>query len=194
MIFVPYLSDICHYEILAIDDKVIREWCEMISGSVLQRLPLFSGFTSSQLALLKPLFISYECFAGTVLFNQGDRADYLYVLISGEVATHFKPDDSPSIPIARIRPNGVVGLSAAIGRRFYTSTAVCVTDVCMLRLREGDLQSLAERYSEIASQFIQQIAASISERLPGAQSQVYALLKNRLRNGIQTKGEYQLNE
>jgi CRP/FNR family transcriptional regulator, cyclic AMP receptor protein len=172
----------------------MKRYLVMISGNVFKQLSIFSGFTSSQLALLKPLFIPYECFEGTVLFNQGDRADFLYVLISGEVATNFKPEDSTPIPIARIRPTGVVGLSAAIGRRFYTSTAVCITDVCMLRLRAKDLQLFAERYPEIASQFIHQIAESISERLPGAQAQVYALLKNGLRNGIQTRGEYQLNE
>ncbi|MFU8771669.1 MAG: Crp/Fnr family transcriptional regulator [Anaerolineales bacterium] len=166
----------------------------MIAGDIFKQLALFSGFTASQLALLKPLFTPYECFAGTVLFNQGDLADCLYVLVRGEVATHFKPEDSPPIPIARIRPTGVVGLSAAIGRRCYTSTAVCITDVCMLRLRERDLQSFAERYPEIASQFIQQIAASISKRLPGAQAQVYALLKNGLRNSSQTKGEINIDE
>jgi CRP-like cAMP-binding protein len=159
----------------------------MISGNVFKQLSLFSGFTASHLALLKPLFIPYECFAGTVLFDQGDRADYLYVLVNGEVATHFKPDDSPPIPIARIRSTGVVGISAAIGRRYYTSTAVCTTDVLMLRLRAQDLQSLSERHPDIASQFIQQIAASISERLPGAQAQVYALLENGLRKGIQPR-------
>lgn len=166
----------------------------MVSSNVFKRLSLFTGFTNSQLALLKPLFLPYECFAGTVLFDQGDRADYLYVLINGEVATHFKPDDSPPIPIARIRPTGVVGISAAIGRRCYTSTAVCVTDVFMLRLRARDLQSLAEHHPEIAAKFIQHIAASISERLPGAQDQVYAILENGLRNGIHTRGEGSIND
>lgn len=166
----------------------------MVSGNVIKQLSLFAGFSANQLTLLKPLFILYECFAGTVLFNQGDRADYLFVLVNGEVATQFKPDDSPTIPIARIPPGGVVGLSAAIGRSFYTSTAICTTDVLLLRLQARDLQSLAENYPETATQFIQHIAASISKRLPGAQDQVYALLENGLRNGIQNKGEGYLND
>ena len=113
-----------------------------MTSDVLDQFPLFDGFSVEQKDLLRPLFVPTDCHAGTVLFEQGEPAIYFYLVISGEVAIHFKPEDDQDILIARIKPGGMIGWSAVIGRRSYTSAAICTEYTQLLRVRGSDLKTL----------------------------------------------------
>ncbi len=113
-----------------------------MSRDPLNQFPLFDGFSEDQMGLLRPLFLPCECHAGTVLFEQGDPAAYFYLLVSGEVAIHFKPEDGEDLVIARIKPGEMIGWSAVIGHRSYTSAAICTDYTELQRVRGADLQKL----------------------------------------------------
>ncbi|RME90955.1 MAG: Crp/Fnr family transcriptional regulator, partial [Anaerolineae bacterium] len=57
----------------------------------LHEVELLRGLEPDELALLDPLFEPYHCLAGRVIFEQGERAEYLYLLIEGEVSIRYKP-------------------------------------------------------------------------------------------------------
>lgn len=139
-------------------------------------LALSHAFNPDQQALLDPLFLQWENGAGSLVFEQGDAADYLYILIEGEVHVRFKPDDGPAITVARVQPQGVVGWSAALGSPFYTSSAFCVAPSCMLRISAEDLRRLCEDHPKTAALLLEQLADVIAQRLHGTHSQVVALL------------------
>jgi CRP-like cAMP-binding protein len=102
-----------------------------MSVNYANELLLFNGLTPAQLGQLLPLLSSqFEC-AGSVLFEQGDQAEFLYLVVEGEVSVRYKPEDGPQISVARVRPQGIVGWSAALGNPVYTSSAICSTD-CQL--------------------------------------------------------------
>src|SRR4030042_4675083 len=84
---------------------------------------LFRDLLPDQLQLLHPLFIPCEFNADTILFEQGASAENLFAVVSGEVVVNFKPDDGPIIVVARVQPGSIVGWSAALGSRRYTSSA-----------------------------------------------------------------------
>ena len=86
---------------------------------------LFDGLTPDQRQLLRPMFVPCDGYSGTVLFEQGDPAEHLFWVVVGEVTINYKPDDGAAITVARVRPGGVVGWSAALGSRAYTSSAAC---------------------------------------------------------------------
>lgn len=154
-----------------------------MSRDILKQFPLFDGFSEEQMTLLRPLFIPSECHAGTVLFEQGEPALYFYLMISGEVAIHFKPEDDQAIVITRIKPGEMVGWSAVIGRRSYTSAAICTEYTELLRVRSSDLQTLCAQHSETGYQFVDQIAEVVAQRLESSHPQVLQLLENGLRKG-----------
>jgi CRP-like cAMP-binding protein len=154
-----------------------------MSGDILEQFPLFEGFSEDQMALLRPLFIPSECHAGTVLFDQGEPAVYFYLMISGEVAIHYKPEDDQDIVITRIKPGEMIGWSAVIGRRNYTSAAICTECTELLRVRGADLQTLCTQHPETGYQFIDQIAEIVAQRLESSHPQVLQLLENGLRSG-----------
>ena len=151
---------------------------------LLKQFPLFDGFSEDQMEILRPLFLPSECHAGTVLFEQDEPATFFYLLVSGEVAIHFKPEDGEDIVIARIKPGEMIGWSAVIGRRHYTSAAICTEYTELLRVRGSDLQKLNVEHPETGNQFVDRMADVVAHRLESSHPQVLQLLENGLRNGI----------
>jgi CRP-like cAMP-binding protein len=150
----------------------------------LEQIALFKGLSLAQLELLQPLFVPYQCYEGTVLFEQNEPAEFLYLIITGEATIQYKPDDGPPLTVARVRPGGLVGWSALIGRRFYTSAVICTADAEMLRVRGADLQKLCEQDPETGVLVLERLANVIAERLRNTHPQVLSLLENSIRNGV----------
>lgn len=151
---------------------------------LLKQFPLFDGFSEDQMELLRPLFLPSECHAGTVLFEQNEPATFFYLLVSGEVAVHFKPEDGEDIVITRVKQGGMIGWSAVIGRRNYTSAAICSEYTELLRVRGADLQKLIYEHPETGNQFVDRMADVVAHRLESNHPQVLQLLENGLRSGI----------
>lgn len=154
-----------------------------MAGDIFEDLPLFRDLTPEQIQLLRPMFISYRCHSGTVLFEQGSPAEHLYLVAEGEVTIRYKPEDGPPIVIARIRPGGVVGWSAALGNRVYTSAAICSDCAQLVRVRTRDLRYLCEVYPDTGILILDRLASVIAERLLHTHDQVMALLLHGMRSG-----------
>lgn len=155
---------------------------------ILEQLPLFEGINPAQRTLLRQIFVPVDCYADTMLFEQGDPAEYLYLVVGGEVVVNFKPDDGPAITVARVQPGGVVGWSAALGSRLYTSRAECAVYTQMLRVRGTDLRKLCEQNPETGLLILDRLATVIAERLSSTHKQVVALLELGLRAGAKCQG------
>lgn len=151
-----------------------------MSDCILDHVLAFQGFSQEQIARIRPLFLLIYAPAGSVIFEQGEPAENLYVLINGEVAIRFKPDDGPEGEIAHVRAEGVVGWSAALGNPYYTSSAVCTADSQMLRVRNSDLRQLCENYPETGVLFLDRLAAMIAERLRITHPQLITMLEQGL--------------
>lgn len=152
-------------------------------GDIFNQLPFFDGLTPDQLELLRPLFVPCDCYSGTVLFEQGDSAENLFIVVVGEVTIQHKPHDAPPITLTRVHPGGVVGWSAALGNREYTSGAICSRYSQMLRVRGEDLRNLCEQYPDTGILILERLATVIAERLRNTHDHVMTLLKQGLGNG-----------
>jgi CRP-like cAMP-binding protein len=159
-----------------------------MTNDVFDKLPLFEGVNLAQRALLRQIFMPVDCYANTMLFEQGDPAEFLYLVVVGEVIVNFKPDDGPAITVARVQPGGVVGWSAALGSRSYTSRAECLVYTQMLRVRGTDLRKLCEQNPETGLLILDRLATVIAERLSSTHKQVVALLELGLRAGAHSPG------
>jgi NTE family protein len=146
---------------------------------LLERLPLFQGLDAAQINILRPLFSICKEEAGVVVFEQGAPADYLYIVVEGEMSIRYKPEDGAAI--ARIRPNGVVGWSAALSSPTYTSAVICLKDSFLLRVSSRDMRELCDHYPETGRVFLERLAAVVAERETHAHPHVVALLELGLR-------------
>jgi len=142
---------------------------------------LFQDLSRGEAELVYPLFHIRHESAGNVIFEQGDPAVFLYIVISGEIAILYKPDDGPELVISRVRAEGVIGWSSAIGNPYYTSTAVCSRECQLLYLSGNSLRKLYQEHPKTGLLIIERLAALIAERLKNTHQQVMALLEEGLR-------------
>jgi CRP-like cAMP-binding protein len=126
--------------------------------------------------MLEPLFESYSCPAEAVIFEQGDPAHYLYLLLEGTVEMLYKPYDGPPLTITNLAEGSIIGWSAVIGNSTYTSGAVCRADCNAIRMSSRDLHKLCAKEPEAGRIILNLLAESVSPRWQDAQSQIQALL------------------
>jgi CRP-like cAMP-binding protein len=143
-------------------------------------LPLFSGFNEQQLSQLKHLMEFCSFNPDMVLFEQGSKAEYLYILVSGSVTIRYKPYDGLAINVANILPGNVFGWSAALNRLTYSSGAFTVEDSETIRLKRTDLQTLCQRFPKTGALFIDRLASVISERIKNSHYEILAMLQNNM--------------
>ncbi len=144
-------------------------------------LAFFSGLDARQIQLLEPFFAPQNWVAGTCVFEQGDYAEYLYLVVTGEVAIRYKPDDGSVMTVTRVQSGGIFGWSAAMNNPTYTSGAVCTLDSEILRIRGTDLRALCEKHPELGKVILNRLAGVVAER---KQSQQQGQLKTMLANGM----------
>ena len=154
------------------------------------RIPLFDDLSNSQLALLENIFHLCDCQADEVIFEQGDIANYLFIVIEGSVTIRYKPDDGPELDVTNIQSGGVFGWSAAFGCGTYTSGASCLTNCKLLRVHGKKLKQLRENHPETGILILERLATVVAKRLKGSKehTQVMAFLEHGLRNGIKPIG------
>ena len=152
----------------------------------LESLPLFQGLTPSELKLVIGRFEDITFPAEYVIFNQGDPADKLYVVISGRVAIRFKPDDGDVLDVAEVERNGVFGWSAVLGRQSYTSSAICLEDCEAVYVRGDVLRELCETHAETGVIILERLAEVIAERLRSTHAHVVELLQQGIHPASET--------
>jgi CRP-like cAMP-binding protein len=152
------------------------------------RLFLFHDLSPHHLEILSPLFTPCEFSADSILFEQGDPAENLFALVTGEVVVNFKPDDGPNIIVARVRPGSIVGWSAALGSRRYTSSAICTTYTQLLRVRGDDIRRLCLQHPDTGTIILDRLATVIAERLHSTHDLVLSLLQLGLTTTLEKSG------
>ena len=149
---------------------------------LLPNIPLFENLDTAQIALLKPLFEQFNCAANTVVFEQGEPASYLYLLLKGEMLIRFKPYDAPPITLTRLRDGDVFGWSAVLGSTDYTSSLVSETQIESIRIRGSHLLMLVRDHPETGKIIMDRLANVVSSRWKNARTQVQALLNSTNQN------------
>jgi CRP-like cAMP-binding protein len=150
------------------------------------RLPIFQDLNDAQWAQLQPLFSEFGCTADSVIYEQGGPAEFLYLVVEGEVQVRYKPEDGPALTLTRVPAGGVVGWSAALGNPMYTSSAVPTGDCRLLRIRSADLRQLYRQDPETGGRVLELLAEVIAERLRNTHEHVMALLEQGLRLSVRS--------
>lgn len=148
----------------------------------LYRIPPFEDLGEEVLQLVEPLFERYTCPAGTEIFQQGDPALYLYLLLGGSIVIRYKPYDGPPINLTQVQPGGAFGWSAVVGNPTYTSTIIAREDVEAIRIRGKNLRDLAVRHPEAGRVILDKLAGVVSNRWKNANQQVREILEQAVSN------------
>ena len=142
----------------------------------LDSVPLFRDLDNDILQLLEPLFEPYSCTAEMAIFEQGDPAHFLYLVLEGTVEMRYKPYDGPPITITSLPQGSIIGWSAVIGNATYTSGAICKENCQAIRMSKRDLHKLCAKEPDAGRIILNLLAESVSSRWHDAKSQIQVLL------------------
>jgi len=158
---------------------------------ILKNVELFDDIKGEQLAKIKPLFKPCRYQAGETIFEQGEQADSLFIVVDGVVAIRFDPHDGEILTVATIEKDGVFGWSAVFGTDTYTSGAICMEDAQLLCLDGCELKEFNKKDPKTCILILNRLAKVVAQRLKRSHrhSQVVAMLENGLNDGIKPVGE-----
>jgi CRP-like cAMP-binding protein len=143
----------------------------------LLKLPLFEGLDLTHLATLAMSAVEERFACDQVIFEQGKPADRLYILLDGRVSIRYKPYDGDILSVTEVKPNGVFGWSAALGRPSYTSCAVSVEESHAVSVRGDALKSICEEHPKTGVLILERLAEVIAERLQNTHAHVIEMLR-----------------
>lgn len=142
----------------------------------MDQIAIFEGLDEDELRLLQPLFERFSCPAGTVIFQQGDPTDFLYLMINGKVEISFQPYDGVPILISRVEKDGLFGWSAVVGSDAYTSSAIANEDVEALRVRSSKLRRFCREHPKAGREILERLANGVCIRRTDAHKLVQSML------------------
>lgn len=142
----------------------------------MKRAAIFQTLHKDQIELLSPLFEEFTCQPGKVIFQQGERAEFFYLVIKGIVEMSFKPYDGIPITISHVGKGDLFGWSAVIGNGTYTSTALAMEAVEAFRVRGSELRKFCLEHPQAGKDILERLAAGVAFRWRDADHQVKSML------------------
>ena len=98
-----------------------------------------------------------------IVFNRGDSADYLYILVHGHVNLFIQ--EGGSLNSAVDETGEVFGWSALVDPNIYTASAQCFEDTTVLRIDATSLEHVFDRYPKEAYRVMKRLSGVIGQRL-----------------------------
>jgi CRP-like cAMP-binding protein len=149
---------------------------------LVDQFALLEGFSEDQIDLLRPLIEDVRYETEQIIFEQGDKADYLFFVMDGKVSIQFNPEDGPVLTVSEVDQGGVFGWSSALGSASYTSSAICTEPGHFIRMEGEELKNLCQEHPETGILILNRLASVIAQRLRGTHEQVVELLHRGLNN------------
>ena len=98
---------------------------------------------------------------GDVIVRRGERQEFFYVVIEGEVELLLSEGEGPARPLARIGEGGIFGAESVLGKEGAAINAVAITDVRLLRYPASALPSALQESASLRRKLLGGIARQI---------------------------------
>jgi len=154
----------------------------------IEHVPLFAALPAEQAAAIIASLQPHEYPAGTLLFNEGDIGDRLYIVLSGEIAIFKQLDAGEERPLGARGAGDFVGEMSFLsvdGRR--TAGARVADAARTLELTRHDFEALLQEHPRLAYEMLR----IVSDRLRDANNTSIRDLRAKNQELAQAYGELQ---
>jgi len=131
----------------------------------LQRSQLFAGLLPEEIEMLAELMQQQHFEAGTVVFEQGEVGDSLYMLVEGAVDVVRKRADGSEVVLTTLQSPNFFGEMSLIDKEYRSATIRAAADSSLLCLSNENLHSFARVYKNGFTLVVINIARVLSSRL-----------------------------
>ena len=143
----------------------------MISPELLRRYPFFGPFSDQEQKEIAMMADEMDAVEGTVLFENEQDADILYLLITGGVDLYdvsvdeFEPSLRKEFFVGEIDPGEILSISAVIEPYKVTATAKINAPSPLVKIDAHRLRAFADKDPKFGFKLMHQVAKLSLERL-----------------------------
>lgn len=135
-------------------------------SKTIRRLPWFVDLTQAQIDCLAGIAILQELETGDLLFQEGDREDYLYVVLEGQVVLEMEVPTRGQVPFYTAEFLDIIGWSSMTPIiRQRTASARATRPTLMLGLNSKLLEQLCEEDHDLGYIVMRRLANVVANRL-----------------------------
>lgn len=128
---------------------------------LLRKIPLFASIDTGKLKLLAFTSERLTYPPGAVLFNEGDRGDSAYLILSGQVSVAVNSANGPVV-VATINQNNIVGEMALLGDMPRTATVVATQPVETLQIKKDQFFQLLKDLPQMTLEIMRELAVRLN--------------------------------
>ena len=147
----------------------------MISPETLRRYPYFGGIGEESLKLVAMLADEVTVPADTRVFNEGDPANYLYLIVRGEVNIQYLLGNDELRTVDTLVGGDLLVWSAMIEPYKTTAVGTTTKETHLVRISAPKLRELCDEDPLLGYRLTIQIAKLLSHRLEGARIQLASI-------------------
>jgi CRP-like cAMP-binding protein len=133
----------------------------MISIDRIRGVEIFQGLEEEELKAASRYCQEEEVAEGTILCEEGARADKLFILEKGTVSVSFKK----GVHFEIHGPGKILGWSFLVPPNRYTASAVTVTPAKLLTIKSPDFYELVNREAKMGLRIMDNLSRVVSSRL-----------------------------
>lgn len=149
----------------------------MVSLEDLKKIYLFGNLSEDMLGKLLPIMQVRIFGDGAVVFKEGEKADTVYMLLTGKIVLEVEASAHMSVSVGAIKPGYTFGWAGLIPGSFYTASAVCVEPCEVLAMPGDQFQEFMERDHTLGYRIMQGLVRALRNRLKRRTSQFLETIK-----------------
>lgn len=139
----------------------------MAGEGKLSDVGLFKDLPDELLSRIASMSEEFSRSSGETIFQEGDEADRLHILLEGKVSIRVHLTSRPaSVAVAILnQPYMTFGWSGIVSPYRYTASAMCEEDCRLIAIPGGELIAALEQYPESGFLVMRRVSEIISSRL-----------------------------
>ncbi|MGD8727760.1 MAG: cyclic nucleotide-binding domain-containing protein [Gemmatimonadales bacterium] len=110
----------------------------------LESQEVFSFLRPEQVNAISEAAEVIEYYAGDIVYRQGERADYTWVVLNGEVSLRLPAQGAVTVPIDLATPGVMFGSCLCFDIETYSTTAQCTQDSQLMKIDSLVLRNLMD--------------------------------------------------
>ncbi len=134
-------------------------------------VPFFQGLGKETLQQVCKKFSASHFTAGQLIYDEGDMATLLRVVVYGAVKLSRYTEDGKEILVDMLKPGEYFGSLNAMGEDAYPESATAQSDACIMSIGNREFYSLLKTYHSIAVAVLD----VTTEKLKTARQQIHHL-------------------
>jgi CRP/FNR family cyclic AMP-dependent transcriptional regulator len=159
--FLKKRGELLEQSLLGLEKELAAGGREMVSMDKLRTVDIFQGLTDWELKIVSQFFQEEKMAEGVTLFQEGEKADRLFILEEGAVSIRLEEGEKYEIYMA----GKIVGWSFLVPPNRYTASAVTIAPSKLLVIKSPDFYYLIHKEPKMGVKVMENLARVVAGRL-----------------------------